>query len=53
VLHRPLAAEAELIHEAVLAGADAVPVMLTDGAQKAMNRLHGRGAAGPTPCPPA
>ena len=36
-----------LIHEAVLAAADAVPLMLTDGAQKAMNRLHARGAAGP------
>ncbi len=47
VLGRPPAAEAGLIHEAVLAAADAVPVMLTDGAQKAMNRLHVRGAAGP------
>jgi peptidyl-tRNA hydrolase, PTH1 family len=40
VLGRPPAAEATLIHEAVLAAADAVPVMLSDGAQKAMNRLH-------------
>jgi len=40
VLGRPPAAEAALIHEAVLAAADAVPVMLRDGAQKAMNRLH-------------
>jgi peptidyl-tRNA hydrolase, PTH1 family len=40
VLGRPPAAEAALIHEAVLAGADAVPVMLSDGAQKSMNRLH-------------
>ena len=53
VLGRPPAAEAELIREAVLAAADAVPVMLTDGAQKAMNRLHNRGAAGPSPRPPA
>ncbi|HTX06868.1 MAG TPA: aminoacyl-tRNA hydrolase [Steroidobacteraceae bacterium] len=53
VLHRPPPAEAELIHEAVLAGADAVSVMLTDGAQKAMNRLHVRGIAGPAPRPPA
>ena len=52
VLGRPPAAEAELIREAVLAAADAVPVMLTDGAQKAMNRLHNRGAAGPSPRPP-
>jgi peptidyl-tRNA hydrolase, PTH1 family len=49
VLGRPPAGEATLIHEAVLAAADAVPVMLTDGAQKAMNRLHARGAAGPRP----
>jgi PTH1 family peptidyl-tRNA hydrolase len=46
VLGRPPAAEAALIHEAVLAAADAVPVMLSDGAQKAMNRLHARGGAG-------
>ena len=46
VLGRPPAAEATLIREAVLAAADAVPVMLSDGAQKAMNRLHARGGAG-------
>ncbi|MGH8294875.1 MAG: aminoacyl-tRNA hydrolase, partial [Steroidobacteraceae bacterium] len=46
VLGRPPAAEAGVIHEAVLAAADAVPVMLIDGAQKAMNRLHARGTAG-------
>jgi len=43
VLGRPPAAEAALIRETVLAAADAVPVMLTEGAQKAMNRLHARG----------
>ena len=53
VLRRPPAAEAELIHEAVLAGADAVAVMLTEGAQIAMNRLHARGASGPSARPPA
>jgi len=47
VLGRPPAAEAALIREAVLAAADAVPVMLSDGAQKAMNRLH----ALPRPAP--
>jgi PTH1 family peptidyl-tRNA hydrolase len=47
VLGRPPAAEAALIYEAVLAAADAVPVMLTDGAQKAMNRLHVRSAPHP------
>jgi len=46
VLGRPPAAEAALINEAVLAAADAVPVMLADGAQKAMNRLHARGDPG-------
>jgi peptidyl-tRNA hydrolase, PTH1 family len=53
VLGRAPAAEAELIHEAVLAAADAVPVMLTEGAQKAMNRLHARGDPDPAPRPPA
>jgi peptidyl-tRNA hydrolase, PTH1 family len=53
VLGRPPATEAGLIHEAVLAAADAVPVMLTDGAQKAMNRLHRRDAESPLPRPPA
>ena len=52
VLGRPPETEATLIREAVLAAADAVPVMLSDGAQKAMNRLHGR-AADPSPRPPA
>src|SRR5512146_2572806 len=53
VLGRPPAAEADLIHEAVLAAADAVPVMLAEGAQKAMNRLHIRGAASSSSRPPA
>ena len=53
VLERPPAAEAGLIHEAVLAAADAVPMMLSHGAQQAINRLHGRGAAGPSPRSPA
>lgn len=42
VLGRPSAADAQLIDEALNAGADAVPVLLRDGAQIAMNRLHGR-----------
>jgi len=53
VLGRPPAAEAGLIHEAVLAAAESVPLMLSDGPQKAMNRLHSRGAAVPSPRPPA
>lgn len=40
VLGRPFADEAKLIEEAVRAAADALPVMLTEGGQKAMNQLH-------------
>ena len=51
VLGRPSAEDAQLMQEALLAGADAVPVLLSEGAQIAMNRLHSRepvpGAAGP------
>jgi PTH1 family peptidyl-tRNA hydrolase len=48
VLGRPPAAEALLIQEALLAAADSVPVMITEGAQPAMMRLHTRdGAAAP------
>jgi peptidyl-tRNA hydrolase, PTH1 family len=42
VLGRPSAADAALIEEALLAGADMLPVLLTEGAQIAMNRLHSR-----------
>ena len=42
VLGQPSSADAALIHEAVLAGADALPIVLTEGAQIAMNRLHSR-----------
>lgn len=52
VLGRPPAAEAELIREAVLAAADAVPMMLTEGTQKAMSRLHARGGGAPSPRSP-
>ena len=48
VLGRPPAAEAQLIHDAMLAAADAVPVLLTEGAQPAMNRLHTRDGAAPS-----
>jgi PTH1 family peptidyl-tRNA hydrolase len=40
VLGRPSAADGELISAALAAAADAVPIMLTEGAQIAMNRLH-------------
>lgn len=42
VLGRPSAADAELIEDALLAAADMLPVMATEGAQIAMNRLHSR-----------
>jgi len=44
VLGRPPAQEARLIHEAVLAAADIVPLLLVEGPQQAMNRLHTRDA---------
>jgi PTH1 family peptidyl-tRNA hydrolase len=42
VLGRPSAEEAQLIRAAILAAADIVPVLLEEGAQVAMNLLHGR-----------
>ncbi|HVP35090.1 MAG TPA: aminoacyl-tRNA hydrolase [Steroidobacteraceae bacterium] len=45
VLGRPPAAEAQLIRSAIEAAADIVPVLLTEGAQVAMNLLHGPPAA--------
>jgi peptidyl-tRNA hydrolase, PTH1 family len=48
VLGRPPAAEAQLLQAALAAAADAVPVLLDEGAQPAMMRLHTRdGAAAP------
>jgi PTH1 family peptidyl-tRNA hydrolase len=52
VLGRPTASEAPLIHDALAAAADAVPVLLNEGAQIAMNRLHARDPAG-VDTPPA
>jgi len=49
VLGRPNATDAPLLQEALLAAADAVPVLLGEGAQIAMHRLHGRDP----PAPPA
>ena len=40
VLSRPSADEQQLIERCVEAGADIVPVMIEQGAQMAMNRLH-------------
>lgn len=42
VLGRPPAEEAQLIRSGLLAAADIVPVLLTEGAQIAMNLLHSR-----------
>jgi peptidyl-tRNA hydrolase, PTH1 family len=42
VLGRPSAADAALIADALLAAADMLPVMVGEGAQIAMNRLHSR-----------
>jgi peptidyl-tRNA hydrolase, PTH1 family len=42
VLGRPPAAEAELLRAGLVAAADIVPVLLGEGAQLAMNRLHTR-----------
>jgi peptidyl-tRNA hydrolase, PTH1 family len=42
VLGRPGAVDAQLIQEALVAAADTVPLLLAEGAQIAMNRLHSR-----------
>ncbi len=50
-LGRPSPEDERLIGEAIQAAADIVPLLLTDGPQKAMNRLHTRNitsAAGPS-----
>ncbi|MFZ0007650.1 MAG: aminoacyl-tRNA hydrolase [Steroidobacteraceae bacterium] len=53
VLGRPPPEEAQLIRDATLAAADIVPLMLTDGAQIAMNRLHSREEPTGGPAAPA
>jgi PTH1 family peptidyl-tRNA hydrolase len=45
VLGHPTTPEALLIRTAIEAGADALPLLLTDGAQAAMHRLHSRDPA--------
>jgi peptidyl-tRNA hydrolase, PTH1 family len=42
VLGRPSASDAVAIRDAIATGADVLPVLLTEGAQIAMNRLHTR-----------
>jgi len=53
VLGRPPAAEAQLIRAALLAAVDVVPVLLTEGSQIAMNRLHSGDPVPPPPVAPA
>jgi peptidyl-tRNA hydrolase, PTH1 family len=53
VLGRPPAADAQLIDEAIRAAVDVVPVLLTEGAQIAMNRLHTRDPLPAAPAAPA
>ena len=50
MLGRPPVAEAQLIHEAIVAAADAIPLLLVQGAQIAMHQLHSRD---PVPAAPA
>jgi peptidyl-tRNA hydrolase, PTH1 family len=47
VLGRPSADDGRLIDEAISAGLDALPVLLAEGAPKAMNRLHTRNVPRP------
>src|SRR5579862_5343257 len=47
VLGRPSAPEALAIHSALEAAVDALPLLLSDGAQVAMHRLHSRDAGAP------
>ena len=53
VLGRPGAADAQLLQDAIAAAADIVPVLMQDGAQPAMNRLHGRDPPPGTEAPAA
>jgi PTH1 family peptidyl-tRNA hydrolase len=51
VLGRPSAEDARLIDEAISAAVDVLPAILTEGGQRAMNRLHNRGGP-PAAAPP-
>jgi peptidyl-tRNA hydrolase, PTH1 family len=53
VLGRATTVEAQLIQDAISAAADAVPVLLSEGAQIAMNRLHSRDPIPAAPAAPA
>ena len=45
VLHRPTAEQLELILDAVSAAAEAVPVLLSQGPERAKTQLHSRGSS--------
>ncbi len=47
VLTRAGAEEQRVIDETIVAGADAIEILLREGAQKAMNKLHARPPAAP------
>jgi len=53
VLGRPTAEESRLIDEAISAGLDVLPLLLSEGGQKAMNQLHTRNVSpgGPPSAP--
>jgi PTH1 family peptidyl-tRNA hydrolase len=53
VLGRATAVDAQLIQDAISAAADAVPVLLSQGAQIAMNRLHSRDPIPAAPTAPS
>ena len=53
VLGRATAADAQLIQDAIGAAAEVVPVLLDQGAQIAMNRLHSRDPVPAAPAAPA
>jgi len=53
VLGKPSAEDARLIDEAIYAAIEALSVLLTDGPQKAMNRLHTRNGSPGGTAPPA
>ena len=53
VLGRAAAADAQLIQDAIGAAAEVVPVLLDQGAQIAMNRLHSRDPVPAAPAAPA
>jgi peptidyl-tRNA hydrolase, PTH1 family len=45
VLGRPQPEDARLINEAIATAVDVVPLIMAEGPQKAMNRLHTRNGA--------